>query len=134
MLGFAEAFYLCGLHDAASSLSPLVERVLALGRRWTSLDGRLLETRAGLVAASAGRWDEAERHFAVAREVAEQMPNRLELADLCRLHARMLLDRRSDGDHARAAEMLEEALTAYRAFGMPAYAAEAERLRRQALG
>jgi hypothetical protein len=30
--------------------------------------------------------------------------------------------------------MLEEALTAYRAFGMPAYATEAERLRRQALG
>jgi class 3 adenylate cyclase/tetratricopeptide (TPR) repeat protein len=128
MLGFAEAFYLCGLHDAASSLSPLVERVLALGRRWTSLDGRLVETRAGLVAASAARWGDAERHFAVAREVAEQMPNRLELADLCRLHARMLLDRHGDGDGARAAEMLEEALTAYRALDMPAYAAQAERL------
>ena len=93
-----------------------------------------METRAGLAAAAARRWEEAERHFAIAREVAEKMPNKLELADLRRLHARMLLDRGSTGDHARAAEMLEDALTAYRAFGMPAYAAEAERLQRQAGG
>jgi hypothetical protein len=64
--------------------------------------------------------------------VAEQISNRLELADLRRLHALMLLDRGGSGDHRRAAEMLEESLSAYRAFGMPAYAAEAERLSRQA--
>jgi tetratricopeptide (TPR) repeat protein len=132
MLGFAEAFYLCGLHDEAAALSPQVERLLVLGRRWTTLDGRLVETRAGLVAASARRWEEAERHFARAREIAEQMPNRLELADLCRLRARMLLDRAGSGDHAQAAESLEEALSAYRAFGMPVYATEVERLLRQA--
>jgi hypothetical protein len=56
------------------------------------------------------------------------MPNRLELTDLCRLHARILLDRGGTGDRALAVTMLEEALTAYRAFGMPAYAAETERL------
>ena len=48
------------------------------------------------------------------------MRNRLELADLDR-HARMLLDRGGKGDHERAAEMLQEALSAYRRFGMPAY-------------
>ena len=62
------------------------------------------------------------------------MSNRLELADLRRLHARMLLERGSNGDHARAAEMLEEALSAYRMSGMPAYAAETERLLSQAQG
>jgi hypothetical protein len=60
------------------------------------------------------------------------MSNRVELADLCRLHARMLLDRGGTGDHERAAKMLQEALSAYRTFGMPAYAAEAERLQRLA--
>jgi tetratricopeptide (TPR) repeat protein len=134
MLGFAEAFYLCGLYDEAAALSPQVERLLVLGRRWTTLDGRLVDTRAGLVAASARRWDEAERHFARAREIAEQMPNRLELADLCRLRARMLLDRAGSGDHAQAAESLEESLSSYRAFGMPAYASEVERILRQARG
>ena len=61
------------------------------------------------------------------------MSNRLELADLRRLHARMLLDR-GGGDYARAAEMLEGALAAYRDFGMPGYVAESERLLRQARG
>ena len=132
LLNFVEAFYLCGLNEEAAALSPLVERVLELDKRWISYDGRLARTRAGLAAVTARRWEEAERHFGIAREVAEQMRNRVELADLCRLHARMLLDRGGAGDHERAAEMLQEALSAYRTFGMPTYAAEAERLQRQA--
>ena len=134
LLGFAEAFYLCGLHGQAAALSAQVERVLELDQRWTALDGRLVDTRAALVAASAGRWNEAERHFAVARETAEQMPSRLELADLDRLQARVLLERADNGDHARATGLLEHALSAYRTFGMPAYAAEAEALLHQARG
>jgi class 3 adenylate cyclase/tetratricopeptide (TPR) repeat protein len=133
LLGFVEAFYVCGLNEQAAALSPLVGRLFELRRSWITLDGRLMETRAGLVAAAARRWEEAERHFAIARKDAAQMSNRLELADLCRLHARMLLDRGDAGDYARGAEMLEQALAEYRDFGMPAYAAEAERLRSQAL-
>ena len=41
---------------------------------------------------------------------------------------------RCQGDNEHAAEMFEDALSAYRAFGMPTYAAEAERLQRQAQG
>jgi tetratricopeptide (TPR) repeat protein len=130
LLNFVEAFYLCGLNEEAAALSPLVEGVLELDKRWISFDGRLAVTRAGLVAVAARRWEEAERHFGVAREIAKQMRNRLELADLDRLEAGMLLDRGGKGDHERAAEMLQEALSAYRTFGMPAYAAEAERLQR----
>jgi class 3 adenylate cyclase/tetratricopeptide (TPR) repeat protein len=132
MLGFVEALYLCGMYQQAASLAPLVEGVCALGRRWITYDGRLVETRAGLVAAATRNWKEAERQFAIASEVAEQMSNRLELADLRRLHARLLLDRGGSGDYERAAEMLEVALADYRSFGMTAYAAESERLRRQA--
>jgi hypothetical protein len=114
------------------ALSPLVEGVLKLDERWISYDGRLARTRAGLAAVTARRWEEAERHFGIAREVAERMGNRVELADLCQVHARMLLDPGSVGDHERAAEMLQEAVSAYRTFGMPGYAAEAERLQAQA--
>ena len=133
MFGFVEALYLSELYEEAAALSTLVEGVLARGNSWITLDGRLVETRAGIAAAAARRWEEAERYFAIAREVATQMSNRLELADLNRLHARMLLDRGGTGDDARAAEMLETALAAYRDFGIPAYATEAERLRGQAL-
>ena len=132
MLGFVEAFYLCGLYEQAASLAPLVEGLRELGSRWIAYDGRLVETRAGLVAAAARRWEEAEREFAIAGDLAEQMSNRLELVDLRRLRARMLLERSGNGDQAQAAELLQEALSAYRAFGMPTYAAEAERLQRQA--
>jgi class 3 adenylate cyclase/tetratricopeptide (TPR) repeat protein len=131
LLNFVEAFCLCGLNEEAEALSPLLEVVLELDRRWISYDGRLARTRAGLAAVTARRWEEAERNFGMAREVAEQMRNRVELADLSRLHARMLLDRGATGDHERAAGMLQEALSAYRTFGMPAYAAEAERLQQQ---
>jgi class 3 adenylate cyclase/tetratricopeptide (TPR) repeat protein len=133
LLNFVEAFCLCGLNEEAAALSPLLEKVLELDNRWISYDGRLARTRAGLAAVTARRWDEAERHFGMAREVAEQMGNRVELADLCRLHARLLLDRGGAGDHERAAGMLEEALSAYRTFGMPTYAAEVERLQHQVL-
>src|SRR4029453_3182480 len=126
------AFYLCGLNDEVAALSPLVERVLELDTRWISFDGRLAVTRAGLVAAAAHRWEEAQRRFGVAREIAEQMRNLLELTDLARLEAGVLLRRSGKGDHERAAEMLQEALSAYRTFGMPAYVAEAERLQRLA--
>jgi hypothetical protein len=133
LLNFVEALYLCGLHQQAAALAPLIDRALELlGRSYITHDGRLVETRAAFAAAAARRWDEAERHFAIAREVAAQISNRFELADLARLHARMLLDRGGTGDHERVAEMLQEALSAYRAFGMPTYVAEAERLQRQA--
>ena len=132
LLNFVEAFCLCGLTEQAAELSPLLERILELDNRWISYDGRLARTRAGHAAMTARRWEEAERHFGIAREIAEQMRNRVELADLSHLHARMLLDRRGAGDHERAAEMLQQALVAYRAFGMPSYAAEAERLQNQA--
>jgi class 3 adenylate cyclase/tetratricopeptide (TPR) repeat protein len=128
MLGFVEAFYLCGLYDQAASLAPLVDALRKLGRRWITYDGRLVETRAGLVAAAARRWDEAEREFAIASDIAEQMSNRLELVDLRRLRGRMLLARGGSGDQEQAAEILQEALAAYAAFGMPSYAAEVERL------
>jgi class 3 adenylate cyclase/tetratricopeptide (TPR) repeat protein len=135
MLNFVEALYLCGMHQEAAALAPLVERALELlDRTYFTYDGRLVETRAALAATAARRWDEAERHFGIAREVAAQISNRVELADICRLHARMLLDRGGTGDRERAAEMLQEALSAYRTFGMPDYAAEAERLQRQAPG
>jgi class 3 adenylate cyclase/tetratricopeptide (TPR) repeat protein len=132
LLNFVEAFYLCGLNEEAAALSPLLEKVLELDNRWVSYDGRLARTRAGLAAVTARRWKEAERHFGIACEVAEQMGNRVELADLGRLHAGMLLDRNGVGDRERAAGMLQEALSAYRTFGMPGYAAEAERLQHEA--
>ena len=74
MFGFVEALYLCGSHEEAAALSPLVEGVLAAGRGWITFDGRLVETRAGIAAAAARRWDDAERYFGMARESPNKCP------------------------------------------------------------
>ena len=128
MLGFVEALYLSGFRDEAAALLPLVEKALTLGPEWLSFDGRLIRTRAGLAAAAAGRWDDAERWFDEALDRALRTANEVEVADVRRLHARVLLDRGRREDSARAAELLGQACDAYRAFGMPSYVVEAEEL------
>ena len=65
-------------------------------------DGRLIQTRAGIAAAAARRWEQA---------------------DLRRLYARMLLDRDQPGDRERAQSLLSKATDAYRNIGMPRYEA-----------
>ena len=58
-----------------------------------AFDGRLIQTRAGIAAAAARRWEQAERHYHAALQLAEALSSRIEQADLRRLYARMLLDR-----------------------------------------
>ncbi len=128
MLGFVEALYLSGLRDEAGALLPLVEKALTLGPEWLAFDGRLIRTRAGVAAAAAGRWDDADRWFVEALDRALWTASELEAADVRRLHGRVLLDRGRTEDSARAAELLGQACEAYRAFGMPGYVAEIEEL------
>jgi tetratricopeptide (TPR) repeat protein len=130
LFGLVEALYLCGFSDDAAALSPLVEKVLEHGPDWVTFDGRLVLTSAGMAAAAGGGWEQAERHFAEAELHAKRMNNRLEQTELRRLRARMLLDRDGPDDRALAGELLQEALVDYRKFGMPSYAAEAERMLR----
>jgi class 3 adenylate cyclase/tetratricopeptide (TPR) repeat protein len=128
MLGFVEALYLSGFRDEAAALLPLVEKALTLGPEWLAFDGRLIRTRAGVAAAAAGRWDDAERWFGEALDRALRTANEVEVADVRRLHARVLLDRGRAEDVARAADLLGQACESYRGFGMPGYVAEVEEL------
>jgi class 3 adenylate cyclase/tetratricopeptide (TPR) repeat protein len=131
MLAFVEALYVSGFRDEVVALSPSVDRAMQVGPEWVALDGRLRSTRAGVTAAAAGRWGDAERWFGEAGERARQSGNAVEAADLHRLHARMLLDRSDPDDAARADALLRLALDDYSRFGMPGYAAEVERMLRR---
>lgn len=123
LFGFTEALYLAGEAEAAAALLPLITQALAMGHEWMALDGRLIQTRAGIAAAAARRWEQAEHHYQAALQVAEALPSRIEQADLRRLYARMLLERDQPGDRERAQTLLSKAKDAYRAIGMPRYAA-----------
>jgi DNA-binding SARP family transcriptional activator len=79
---------------------------------------------AGLLAATAGSWSEAERHFDEALAANERMGGRPWLAHTQADYGRMLLARDQPGDRARAQDLLAEALATYDELGMEGYAAQ----------
>ena len=84
---------------------------------------------AGLLAATLGRWDDAERHFAHAEEMHERLGARPSQVRTRRAHAAMLLERGAPGDAARAAALIATALPEAETLGMAR-----ELLRLRALG
>lgn len=74
----------------------------------------------GILAWTAGRPEESERHFLEALEANARMGALPWLAHTQYGYARMLLDRATGDDRARAHDLLSEALTACRTLGMAA--------------
>lgn len=128
MLAAVETMYLAGHAAEAGALYPLVLEALEVVGDWVTLDCRLTVTRAGIAAAAAGLWDEAERHYEHALARAEALPHRIEAADVRYLHGRMLLERGRPADCGRARALLERAAAEYRAMGMHHHAADVHRL------
>lgn len=93
-------------------------------------DWALTERVAGMAAAAAGLWDEAESHFTEALAQAEKLPNVLDEPQVRHRYGKMLLDRGRTEDRDRAREMVSSALERYRRMGMPIHAAMAEELLR----
>jgi len=81
-----------------------------------------------LLAATMGRWDEAERHFEEALEMNVRMGARPGFAHTQYGYARMLLDRDGSGDRDKAFRLVTEALAIYREIGMPKHTEMAEAL------
>jgi class 3 adenylate cyclase len=87
----------------------------------------------GALAATLGRWDEAETHFEAALARCERMATRPWLANTQHRYARMLLARGRAGDRDRALTLLARALDTARALGMKRLLEQAlaDRLRAQ---
>ena len=84
----------------------------------------------GILATTAARWDDAERHFEVAVEMNERIGARPWLAHTQADYARMLSARGQRGDRERALELARDAVEGYRRLGMDTFAAEAANLER----
>jgi hypothetical protein len=76
----------------------------------------------GLLAATMGEWQEAERHFECALQANCRMRARPWVAWSQHDYARMLCERGQPGDGERAAGLLEQALRTARELGMSALA------------
>ena len=82
----------------------------------------------GLLATLLGRFEDAAGHFEEAVQMNDRMGARPGLAHTHRDHARMLLQRNSQGDRQRAQEQLSRALAIYHELDMQPDAAEAAAL------
>jgi hypothetical protein len=71
-----------------------------------------------MLAATARRWDEAERHFTSAFEVHTRLRSPPWCAHTQHEHARMLLARGHAGDSARARDLLANSQATAEALGM----------------
>ena len=88
--------------------------------------------RLGMLASMAGEWEDAERHFAAARERCEALGARGIVPRVLYEHARMLRARGGDGDEQAAAAHLDEAAALSEELGLPGLLERIESLRQGA--
>jgi DNA-binding SARP family transcriptional activator len=88
----------------------------------------------GLLASTASRWAEAERHFHSAIEMNAEMGARPWLSRTQHDYARMLLARGASADRQRALELIADARTTYLELGMESWAEDASELEASATG
>ena len=128
MLTFSavEALVVLGERAEAAKLYPLVLEAIEMGvvvdGYGGDIQGRLLQTLAGMAAGAGGRWDLAEAHFRQALDQADTLGLRMERPDLLRFYAGMLKERGRPEDRPRIQELLQEALETYQSLSMPRHA------------
>jgi tetratricopeptide (TPR) repeat protein len=116
-----EGLVMLGEQSQASQLYPLARELVRTGAVTLWGIPRFTQTIAGIAAAAARQWEVAEDHFQIALQQAESFPNRLELAEIRRFHAMMLLDRAAPDDREKTRTLLDEALESYERIGMPCH-------------
>jgi len=114
-----EGLFMIGERAQAGQLYPLVRELLDTGAVVIWPIPRYTQLIAGVAAAGAHQWADAEKHFQAASRQADFFPDRLEQAEIHRFQAMMLRDRARRGDREKAQTLLSEALETYTQIGMP---------------
>jgi tetratricopeptide (TPR) repeat protein len=114
-----EGLVILGEQSQAGQLYPLVRELVGTGAVALWPIYRFTHTIAGIAAGAARQWEAAEDHFQTAMQQAESFPQRLELAEIRRFRAMMLVNRAAPGDRKKAQKLLREALETYSSIGMP---------------
>ena len=130
LLSAVEGLYVLGEHTRAGDLYHLVveciERTGVVCPNYN--DCRLVQRTAGMAAAAARSWGDAEDHFRTALRQADELPHIPEQAHTRRFFARMLLERGDPGDRSAAVRLATESADLYRRMGMPRHLAMVEAL------
>ncbi len=99
--------------------------------RYMAFDAMIVERLAGMTAMTAGRSEEAERHFAEATRIAAEDPNFLDAPHVDYWLARFLLERGDQADRTEAARRATLARDEFARRDCPPYQAMAEDLLKQ---
>jgi tetratricopeptide (TPR) repeat protein len=119
-VGLVEGLGELGEGKEAGRYYPIIAEALnSTGAVLNYFGARLIEPIAGIAAAGAGLWQEAEAHFQKAMRQADEFPHKLEQPEVRRRYARMLVERDAPGDRDEARQLLREAVAMYREIGMP---------------
>ena len=119
LLSVVEGLYVLGERRAAGEYYPLFQELIGTGVVCMGWVARFPQTIAGVAAAAARKWSVAQEHFAAALRQAQEFPHRLEVAEIQRFQAMMLIDRGRRGDLERVGQLLDAALNTYEQMGMP---------------
>jgi hypothetical protein len=130
----AEAVGLLGLEDWARDLYPLVIEALDTGAIMRQLDGRLVQTSAGMAAAAAGKPDAADEHFRLALAQADELPHMVDRPFVRHFYGRVLAAEGGPEEKGRARQLLSEAVAGYRFLGMDRHSALTQELLRGVQG
>ena len=114
-----EGLVMLGEQAQAGQFYPLARELVDTGAVVFWPIFRFTHTVAGMAAAAAHQWKDAEDHFQTALQQAESMPHSLEQAEIRRFLAMMLIERTLPGDRKRARTLLYEAIEIYQHIGMP---------------
>jgi tetratricopeptide (TPR) repeat protein len=118
MLLAVEGLFVLGDRAEAGALYPLALQAIQTGIQFMPEIARFPQTVAGISAAAARQWDQAEEHFQIATHQAQQFQHQLEQAEIMRFHGQMLLERGRSTDRERVRTMLAQAAKSYQKFGM----------------
>jgi len=88
-----EGLSVLGEHAQAAALYQLVLELIATGAVCLAFISRFPQTIAGLAAAAAERWNDAEQHFQIALRQARDFPHLVELAEVHRFYGVTLIER-----------------------------------------
>jgi class 3 adenylate cyclase len=129
----------CAALDDTAAAAILYDQVRPVAEQVAVIAGMVLCSGsfglfAGLLAACARRWDDAERHFQAALATNARIGASNELVYARRAYAAMLLDRNAPGDAARAGQLIAEGLAEAEAFGFRRHVVLLERLRDRVVG
>jgi hypothetical protein len=126
--GSIEALLLAGEKEEAARLYPLIAEVLQQGPGKFEFAFGVHDRFAGMAAAAAEDWDNADRHYRDSLELVDTLPHRVDQARVSYWYARMLVDRARPADTERRNKLVGRARKLSSEMGMHGLARQIDAL------